>query len=574
MNLFINKAKNGVRTLYVHKKYRDEQGKSTTKVVERLGTYEELAKLHDDPIAWATEYISNLNRQEHEARRTVVVQYSPIKSIEKGAPLVFEGGYLFLQKLFYELRLDYICKKIAKKYEFQYNLSDIMATLIYGRILYPTSKLGTFEYSKRLLERPSFETHDIYRALEIISTEMDYIQSALYKFSKGTSERNDRVLYYDCTNYYFEIERESGIRKYGISKEHRPNPIVQMGLFMDADGIPLAFCVNDGNTNEQTTLKPIEKLIVDDFKKSRFVVCTDAGLSSIANKKFNNIADRAFITTQSIKKMKAFQIKWSLSPEGWLLAGSNAQYNLTDILGDETLIDKYTDSVFYKERWFNENDIQQRYIVTFSIKSMLYQRSVRDEQIRRAERALKSPNSIDKTRQTDYKRFISKEHITSNGEVAEQNLYSLNEDKIRDEEAYDGFYAVATNLEDDATEIININSGRWEIEESFRIMKSEFKSRPVYLSRDDRIKAHFVTCFLALVLFRYLEKRLSKYTCKQIIDGLKDIRFLLSPGEGYLPAYTRNDFTDDLHDSFGFRTDFQITTFSAMKKIFALTKSK
>lgn len=575
MNLFINYAKNGVRTLYVHKKYRDKSGKSTTKVVERLGTYEELALLHDDPVEWAKDYIKNLNREEKEASRTVLISYSPIKPIEPGKTILFEGGYIFLQKLYYELRLDYICRKISTKYEFQYDLNAILSSLIYGRILFPTSKRGTYEYKDSLIEKPDYALQDCYRALEVIAKEKDYIQSALYKFSKEIGKGEDRILYYDCTNYYFEIEREQGMRKYGVSKEHRPNPIVQMGLFMDADGIPLAFCLNDGNTNEQTTLKPLEKMIIEDFKRSKFVVCTDAGLSSIANRKFNDIADRAFITTQSIKQMKAFQQDWALSPEDWRLANGKAKYNLNDIRNDETLLQASNDSIFYKERWFNENGIEQRYIVTFSIKSMLYQRSVRDEQIRRAENALVKPKSIDKPRQTDFKRFILKCPVTKDGEIADRNLYQLNETRIHSEETYDGFYAVATNLEDAADEIIRINQGRWEIEESFRIMKSEFKARPVYLSRDDRIVAHFVTCFLSLVVFRYLEKRLGgKYSCSEIIHGLRSMKFLLAEGEGYIPAYVRTNLTDTFHEAFGFRTDYQILPNSTMKKILAYTKTK
>lgn len=580
MNLFINVAKNGVRTLYVHKKFRNEFGKSTTKVVERLGTFDELAKTHADPVAWAKEYIANLNLQEKEASRTVLLPYNPAKLIEKDSRVLLEGGYLFLQKLYYELRLDYICKKVAAKYEVQYDLNEILSTLIYGRILFPASKLGTFEYKDNLLEKPEYKLQDCYRALEIIAKEKEYIQSALYKFSKDLGARNDRVLYYDCTNYYFEIERESGMRKYGISKEHRPNPIVQMGLFLDGDGIPLAFCLNDGNTNEQTTLKPLEKTIIEDFRHSKFIVCTDAGLSSIANRKFNNVSGRAFITAQSIKQMKSFQREWALSSDGWQLenikvTNGKAKYDLVDILSDEERIQTYKDAIFYKERWFNENGIEQRYIVTFSIKSMQYQRAVRDEQIRRAENALSKPESIDKTRQTDYKRFIVKCPVTKDGEAAERNVYRLNEQKIQTEEMYDGFYAVATNLEESADEIIRINRGRWEIEESFRIMKSEFKARPVFLCRDDRIMAHFVTCFLSLIIFRYLEKRLNaKYTCKEIIDGLKSMKFIAAAGEGFIPGYARTNFTDDIHTAFGFRTDYQIVPNAAMKKIFALTKTK
>lgn len=571
MYLMIDKGKYGHNTLYVYKSFRNENGKSTSKCVERLGRLEDLKKVHDDPVAWAKAYIEELNQKEINS---VALTYSTNRLIEKNVDTLFNGGYLFLQKIFYELQLDKICKDISKRYNFKYDLADILAVLIYGRILFPKSKLGTFEDAKYHLENHDFELQDVYRALEVLAKEKDFIQAELYKCSLRLGKRNDRILYYDCTNYYFEIERENGIRKYGVSKEHRPNPIVEMGMFMDGDGIPLAFCINDGNTNEQKTLKPLEQQIIDDFKHSKFVVCTDAGLSSTANRKFNNTSERAFITAQSIKKMKAFQKEWALSSDGWRLQGDNNIFNLDDILSNEELCSKYRLCTFFKEQWFNENDIEQRFIVTFSLKYMTYQRNIRNEQIERAKKALNSNAKKEKYRQSDYKRFISRVSVTDAGEVAKTKTYALNEDRIAEEEKYDGFYAVATNLEDPAGEIIRINHKRWEIEESFRIMKNEFSARPVYLSRDDRITAHFTTCFLALTIFRYLEKRIGhKYTCCEILEQLKAMKFYKTK-EGFIPVYTRTDFTDDLHDKFGFRTDYQLIRHSEMKKIIKATKRK
>ena len=575
MRLRINVNKDGSKNYYVLKSYRTDAGKSTTQIVEKLGTFEELAKVHDNPESWARAYVEELNRQEASAQRNITFSYSPSTLIEKDRQNLFNGGYLFLQKIFYELRLDYICKKISEKYAFSYSMRDILAHLVYGRILEPSSKLATYSYAQTLLEAPTYALEDVYRALEVIGQEKDFIQSSLYKFSKATGKRNDKVLYYDCTNYYFEIEQEKGMRKYGPSKEHRPNPIVEMGMFMDGDGIPLAFCIHDGNTNEQKTLKPLEEQIMQDFGHAKFIVCTDAGLSSSANRKFNDRGERAFITTQSIKKMKQFQREWALSPTGWHLPGHKETFDLEQILADETLCEKYFQWTFYKETWFNENDIEQKYIVTFSLKYRSYQRKIRNEQIARAERALASSIKQERTRQSDYKRFITRIPVTENGEVAERTQYALNEAKIREEEQYDGFYAVATNLDDDPEAIIRINHGRWEIEECFRIMKHEFKARPVYLSRDARITAHFTICFLALILFRYLEKMLGhKYTCEQISNGLRQMKFRKLEDVGYLPAYTRNDFTDALHEAFGFRTDYEILSKSRMRNLISLTKKK
>lgn len=574
MRLNIVNSKNA-KQLYVIKSFRTADGKSTTKIVEKLGTYKKLKEIHDDPIAWAKAYVNELNQKEKENKLAVNVRFLPYEQNEKDNQKLFDGGYLFLQKIYYELRIDYICKKISEKYKFSYNLNEILSRLVYARILSPSSKLSTFEYTSKLIEGHTFELQDIYRALDVIAKECGYIQSSMYKFSKENSNRNDKILYYDCTNYYFEIENERGMAKYGHSKENRPNPIIQMGLFMDGDGIPLAFCLNDGNTNEQKTMIPLEKQIIEDFENSKFVVCTDAGLSSITNRKFNNISDRAFITTQSIKKMKDYQKEWTLSDDGWKLAGCKATFKLSEILEDEKLYDKYRLSTFYKERWINEDNIEQRLIATFSIKYYEYQRKIRNEQISRAIKAINSSQNSEKYRQSDYKRFIAKTSVTQDGEIADKKVYLLNTDRISEEEKYDGFYCVATNLEDTPETIISVNKGRWEIEESFRIMKSEFQARPVYLQKDNRILAHFTTCFIALTIFRYIEKRLEyKYTCNQIIDNLNELKFLKLQDDGYVPAYTRNDFTDHLHSKFGFNTDYQILSKSTMRKIISKSKQK
>lgn len=579
MRLQISRSKNSA-SLYVIKTYY-ANGKEHTQIVEKLGTYDELKiKLNgQDPIEWAKEYIEELNRKEKEESREVIVKYSPAKVIPKGEQRLFNGGYLFLQKIYHELKLDSICREISRKYKFDFDLNSILSRLIYGRIIFPSSKLATYELSKRFIEQPDFDLHQIYRALEVLSKETDFIQSSLYENSLKVSKRNTGVLFYDCTNYFFEIEQEDGNKQYGPSKDHKPNPIIQMGLFMDGDGIPLAFSMNKGNMNEQLTLKPLEKKIISDFELSRFIVCTDAGLASEDNRKFNDKNGRAFITTQSIKKLKQHLKKWSLDPDGWRLPGSEKSYDISkldEMIENSTpeVREKMRAQVFFKERWIKEDDFEQRLIVTYSIKYRDYQRKIRNGQIERAQKLIDTnPTKIKKCNSNDYKRFIHTTSCTSDGEVAEKEFYSIHSSLILKEEAFDGFYAVCTNLEDDVSEIIKVNCRRWEIEECFRIMKSEFKARPVYLSNDDRIEAHFTTCFIALILYRLLEKKLNEqFTCHEIITGLRDMNFLELRGEGYVPAYTRSDFTDALHDAFGFRTDYQIVTSSIMKKILKDTK--
>ena len=575
MRLRIDTNKDGTKNLYVMESFRKDDKTSTTRIVRKLGGYDELLKEHSDPIAWANEVVAEMNRQAKEGKEKIMVPFMPSALIEKDKERLFDGGYLFLQKLFYRLHLDYVCRCISKKHGFEYDLTEILGHLVYARVLDPLSKLATYDYVQSFLEKPSYALADVYRALEVIGEEKDYIQSQLYRFSKDLGKRNDSILYYDCTNYFFEIEQERGMAKYGPSKEHRPNPIIEMGLFMDGDGIPLAFCLHDGNTNEQKTLKPLEELIMQDFGHAKFIVCTDAGLSSAANRSFNNVGGRAFITTQSIKKMKDYQKEWALSPKDWSLPGKKEKFDIDAVLADEKLREKYRNWTFFKERWFNENGIEQKYIATFSIKYMDYQRRIRSEQIARAQKAILSDVKSDRTRQTDYKRFIKKLPVTKDGEAADKTLYALDDEKIAEEEKYDGFYTVATNLEDPAEEIIRVNRRRWEIEECFRIMKHEFSARPVFLRKDVRIAAHFTTCFLALNLFRYLEKELGhRFTCDEIIKGLRSMRFFKHADVGFSPAYTRTDLTDALHEAFGFRTDYEIIKKADMRKIISSTKKR
>ena len=582
MRLKVSRSKNAA-SLYVTKTIYEGK-KQRTITVEKLGTEKDLReKLNGaDPYEWARQYIEKLNLEEKKLHREVILKFKQSKLISLNEQRLFNGGYLFLQQLYHCLGLPKICSEISSKYKFTYDLDSVLSRLIYGRILYPSSKLSTFEESGRLLEPPDFQLQHVYRALDVICAEDGYIQSELYKNSKSISKRNDKILFYDCTNFFFEIEQEDGLKQYGPSKEHRPNPIVEMGLFMDGDGIPLAFSIHPGNKSEQQTLIPLEEQIIKDFQHAKFIVCTDAGLSSTDNRKFNNKKDRSFITTQSIKKLKKHLKEWCLDPAGWKLDGYErdkngkpATFNINQ-LEDPELARKFLKSTFYKERWIKSDGLEQKLIVTFSLKYKFYQQRIRERQIGRAEKMLESSlSSLKKHSRNDCKRFIKKTGVTADGEIAEKEVYELDQSVIKDEAKYDGFYAVCTNLEDRPPAIAKINHNRWEIEECFRIMKTDFKSRPAYVHTDTRIKAHFMTCFLALIIFRYLEKKLEyKYTCKEILDTIRDMNFLKATGEGYIPTYTRTELTDCLHEAFGFRTDYQIVSEKQMKKFFRETKMK
>lgn len=592
MKLTISKSKNAT-LYYVQKSYRTDSGKSSTRTVERLGTIEEVkARFGEENTMDAVkEYIKGLTLADKEQRRDVVVKLSQNKMIKQNEQNSYNGGYLFLQKVYYELGLDKICNKIEKRHKNEYGLNSILSMLLYTRILYPGSKLSSLEDAKNFIEQPKVDIHQVYRALSLLSKESDGIQAAVYKNSLKLGARHDKVIYYDCTNYYFESEEENGLRQYGRSKENRPNPIVQMGLFADMDGIPLAFCINPGNTSETTTLKPLEDKLKEDFGLSKVVVCTDGGLASYENRKNDHVGERAFITVQSLKKLEKSLQDWSMETTGWKIAEfkdtnetqkadmdkqHDKEYDLSKLDPKE-----YANMLFYKERWIKvgkKNDqLEQRLIVTFSFKYKEYLQHIREKQIARAQSIIER-GVVEKCGkgQNDPKRFIKRDSCTVDGELAEYTSYSLNQEMIDQEARFDGFYGICTDLEDKATDIIKTNGGRWIIEDCFRITKTEFEARPVYLQRDDRIKAHFLTCFLALILYKYLAKKINRagyhFSANNIISTLKDMNFVSVAGEGYIPTYTRTDLTNNLHGSAGFRTDTQIVSKQRMKSIISESK--
>lgn len=565
---------------YVQKSFRTETGKCSTKNVERLGTIDDLRKRFgdEDPVGEAKKYVAELTASEKAANKKVIVEYSPTTFIQKDEQRSYNGGYLFLQKIYHELGLDYICKKIEKKHKNKYDLSEILSMLLYTRVLYPGSKLSSLEDAKRLIEQPSAEIHQVYRALSLLATEFNEIQADVYKRSLKLGKRDTRVVYYDLTNYFFEWEEEQGLVQYGHSKEGRPLPIVQMGLFMDKEGFPLAMCIEPGNTAETTTLRPMEELLKEKFGLSKLVVCTDGGLSSYENRKHDSVGDRAFITVQSLKKLKKQLQDWALETTGWHMRGSEEEYDISQLNPDE-----YYDITFYKERWdptrmSTGEVLEQRLIVTFSFKYREYLSYVRNRQISRAQALIASGrgNTSKRKSPNDAKRYIKSEYCTPDGELAQIENFSLNQDMIDQESRFDGFYGICTDLEGSAPEIIRINGGIWIIENGFRTMKTDLRARPVYLKRDDRIKAHFLTCFLSLLLYKYLEKKVNRggqhFTTSEIIGTLREMNFLSVCGEGYIPTYTRTNLTNNLHGSAGFRTDYQIVTKKQMRSIIALTK--
>ena len=568
----------GNQDVYIKQSYRKDNGKTSSRIYKKLGKYntllEQFSGNEKELMDWAKKEAEKETLAYNQQKEKVSLSLSPLARIPLEEERVFNIGYLFLQKICSELRIDNICRNIRNHHKFSYDFHAILTDLIYARILAPSSKLSSYKYCHSLLEPPKYSLQDLYRALSVLAEESDFIQEELYKNSNFIHPRNSRILYYDCTNYYFEIEAEDGIKKYGKSKEHRPNPIITMGLFMDADGIPLAFDIFPGNQNEQLTLKPIEKKVIKDFNCSEFIFCSDAGLGGKSNRFLNSFGNRSYVITYSLKKMKKEERELALLPTQFKVPGSNKLIDLRTL--DES-DPKVYNTIYYKEYPLVTGDMDETVIITYSPKYKAYQSKIRNTQIDRAKKMIQSS---DKTRKgkgsNDPARFIQRTSVTEDGEIAQKNIYQLDEAKILEESMYDGFYAVVTNLEGDIREIININKQRWEIEENFRIMKSEFEARPVFVRREDRIKAHFLTCFISLLVYRLLEKKLGEeFTCSQILETLRNMNVtLLSKDSGYIPSYKRTKITDKLHSSFGFRTDYEFIRKSTMRTIIKETKQK
>ena len=607
MKLKISRSKNSC-TLYVQKAYRDKSGKSTSRIVERLGSLDEVRQraAGKDPMEWAKEYVAKLTAEEKAQRRVVCPRLHPSVLIKKGELQSVECGYLFLQQIYYRLGIDRICAGLSKCHKFEYDLNAVMELLVYGRIISPASKRSTYLKGDRNLESADVSLQHIYRSLDVISGGFDYIQKRLYKNSLDIVKRDTTVLYYDCTNYFFEIEQADpvavekddngnetktvGLRQYGFSKEHRPNPVVQMGMFIDKTGFPIAMCINPGNTNEQVTLVPTEKRIVEDMGVEKIVVCTDGGLSSEDNRSYNSTAERSFITVQSLKKLDESLTEWALQTEGWKLtprseAGqANAlrkklrcdedECELEFDLADEDTAKYYADRTFYRERWIlnEKTGFSQRLIVTFSFKYRDYLRWIRARQIER-DAKIAAKGGVRKKRANAPGRYVTENYATEDGEVAVFKVAALNLDAIADDEKYDGFYGICTDLNNPVQEIIELNHNRWESEDCFRVLKTDFKARPVFVWNDNHIKAHFLICFISLLIFRILENRLGyKYTATEIISTLREMTLNVINGEGYRPNYMRTDLTDALHETAGFRTDTEIVTNQKIKQIVSRIK--
>ena len=497
--------------------------KTTSKNVRRIGRLSELKKEYTDPIAHfraEAKRLTDEGRSESSFEIPANLMLDPMK---KRRVML---GYIFPQSVYYSLGLDMVMRGIRNESKATYDFNRIMRDLIIGRVLSPLSKSSTYEKAFSFPEPPDYDLQHVYRSLSLMAKSFDLIEEKAFKGMKKYADVDTSVTYYDCTNFYFEIEEEDGFRTYGKSKENRPNPIVQMGLFLDRNGLPISMCINPGRTNEQKTMIPLEKMMTERFGIEKFVVCADCGLSGKRNLRFNSTENHGFVVTKSLKKVSEDVRARLMGDGGWKRFGdaSGRLYSLKEIREDTNL----RDVIFYHDERFamGSDGSEERIVTTYCGRLREYQRSVRERQLQRAMELVRQGKIRKGVNQNDVRRFIVVDSVTENGEVAEKKVFSIDRERFEEESEYDGFYAVTTDLDDDPGEIIRINRGRWEIEESFRIMKSDFDGRPVFVSREDRIRAHFLTCYLAFMIFRIIEQKLNKgdvrYTDPEILRTLRD----------------------------------------------------
>lgn len=585
---------------YIAKSFRNERGISTKKNMFRLGTLDEIRRREgvSDAWQWAQEELARRNEEERIGRQKLKIELSPSKRINTGECVKYSGGDLMLIPFYNALGLPQICREIQTDTRTEYSLNEILESLVVSRILYPCSKKGAYELNKKRIRPTSFGLEDIYRALSLLSSHIDDIQARVWSNSQKITNRNTRIIYYDCTNYYFEIEDNDkdfvdkqtgeyipGLRKRGKSKENRPNPIVQMGMLMDGDGMPLSFIIFPGNESEQPSLQKIEEMVANKFGLNEFIISTDAGLGSENNRRYNMTEGREYITVQSLPSLPKADQDMALAPEGWRIAFRDSALPPIDPFNPERKIfnlseidlDAERHTRFYKEIIVDKcmdgdksTARQERVIVTYSHDFALYLRHKREERISSAQKIVNRRQTKSRQSQQDPRRYVATEYITKEGIKATNVKMALDQKAITADQRFDGFYAYGTSLDDDAADVLRARSFHHEIEHLFRTTKTFLEARPVHLQRQDRIRSHFLICFLAMVIIKILQKKLHMHelTIDQLILTLRSIEFDYFKSIGYRPLFERNEITDRLQQIAGITIDTEIVETKRMNKLY------
>lgn len=578
-------------TYYIQQGFRNGK-KTTTKNIKRLGKHSELLLITDDPLEYAKNEVKKMNEEYRSGRSEFIVTMDFNERIPSTDSLYSNStslniGYLYLKDIYAKLNLSDFFKSVSSDRKITYDCNKICQFLTYARILDPASKYGTYDKLDTYYEKPQVEYQHMIRFLDILDRNSDQYLKHLFDNSENIVKRDTSVMYYDCTNYFFETEKPDeeivdevtgeiilGLRQFGISKENKTSPIVEMGLIMDRRGIPISMCIHPGNTNEQLTAVPLEKEVIKMTGNKKFIYCADAGLGSYNIRKFNDMGGRAYIVTQSVKKLGQEIKDIVFNDSNYRLLSNDDAITLKEMRTfnkkDANNLSLYNDFAYkvipantamdtglYEEKVYKngrtkkvkaKGTLHQYIIVTFSRKMMEYQRTIRERQLERAKKLLrlKDPEKIKKG-PNDIRRFLK----NTSSDTAN---YVLDMDKIHEEEKYDGFYAVATNLDDSAKDILAVAQNRYKIEDCFRIMKTNFDARPVFLRKPERIRAHFLICYTALLIYRLMECKLddnlTHVTTSNLIKTLRNMNVVNMDDMYYKSIYSGSQALDALERCF------------------------
>lgn len=578
-------------TYYIQQGFRNGK-KTTTKNIKRLGKHSELLLITDNPLEYAKNEVKKMNEEYRSGRSEFIVTMDFNERIPSTDSLYSNStslniGYLYLKDIYAKLNLSDFFKSVSSDRKITYDCNKICQFLTYARILDPASKYGTYDKLDTYYEKPQVEYQHMIRFLDILDRNSDQYLKHLFDNSENIVKRDTSVMYYDCTNYFFETEKPDeeivdevtgeiilGLRQFGISKENKTSPIVEMGLIMDSRGIPISMCIHPGNTNEQLTAVPLEKEVIKMTGNKKFIYCADAGLGSYNIRKFNDMGGRAYIVTQSVKKLGQEIKDIVFNDSNYCLLSNDDAITLKEMRTfnkkDANNLSLYNDFAYkvipantamdtglYEEKVYKngrtkkvkaKGTLHQYIIVTFSRKMMEYQRTIRERQLERAKKLLrlKDPEKIKKG-PNDIRRFLK----NTSSDTAN---YVLDMDKIHEEEKYDGFYAVATNLDDSAKDILAVAQNRYKIEDCFRIMKTNFDARPVFLRKPERIRAHFLICYTALLIYRLMECKLddnlTHVTTSNLIKTLRNMNVVNMDDMYYKSIYSGSQALDALERCF------------------------
>lgn len=633
------------RWAYIQKSVR-VNGVPKSLNIKRLGTLEDIKRREgcEDPEAWVRELAAKMTADENMGKETVSIDFCPAKEIAIGDIPLRHGGDLLMLPLYNQLGLPSLCKDIIKGSRAKYNLDEILRTLVFSRILSPCSKTKTHSFAKSLIFPPKFSENDMFRSLSLLAGHVDDIQAGIYKASKKFMHRKERVIYFDCTNFYFEIEDNDGdyvdeetgevifgLRKRGKSKESRPNPIVQMGMFMDGDGIPLAFNIFPGNESEQIWLQPLEETLGRKFEMTEFVVSTDSGLASEGNRRYNMAEGRDYICVQSLPSLKVEDQNMALNKTGWKVAYCENNDRLDSLPTDDpsrllfnldTLIEEASrvpgllkDITFYREilvektfkyanpQWLamekqnkggkhvgpdgkripRELSVKrnERIIVTYNHDYAMYLKHKREERLKISKAIVRNKDEKGRHSQQSPRKYIKSVHRTKDGSIASEVDMMIDDEVIKQEEKFDGFYAFGTSLDDDAIDILKARSLHHEIEHLFRTTKTFLDARPVYLSRPDRIKSHFLICFIAMTILKIMQKQICEaheeyrqtpLSIDHLVETLQGFLFRDQMKQGYSPCFERTELTDHLQIIANVNVNTQLITPAKMRAVYRSVK--